>query len=1160
VSEELPERQRNDLPTRTFVAARGLAAGARLGGRYRILEVLGIGGMGMVYQAEDEQLGLTIAVKILRPDLVEGEELRERFKQELLLARQVSHPNVVRIHDIGNDGDLVFLTMDFVPGRSLRELLAEEQRLPPERAIEIARQLALALGAAHQAGVVHRDLKPGNVLVDESGGALRAAITDFGVARSLSGSRRTQPGTVLGTLGYLSPEQARGEAVDGRSDLYALGLLLYEMLTGELPFSAATEAEMLAQRWSGATPDLRWADGRVPKPLRSLIERLLAHDPARRPADAAEVVRELDRVGATPPAFRVGARRRAKVAAGLLALLVLAALLGVGWTVHRRARQPPPRKVAAPAGSSSAGSARHAVALLPLADETGRPDLAWVATGVPEMLATSLAENPELRILDSQRVFSTLDDLKLPRGSMTDAEERRLARLLDADRLVGGRVRAAGGQLRIDLSLVANEPSGAPPAEIHAEAPIAEAFHLVEELGSTLRQNLAVPAVEVASVARRAPAVLASYSEGTASLLRGDALAAVPALERAVAADPHYSAAWVQLARAREALGRGEPAKEAARRAVETLGAGDSRAAYEARAVEARLAGHPERAQELLAQLLARFPDDVEARVELAEAYGEQGSLDRAIAALEAVVRLAPHHPRAWFLLGKYSIVAGNARRAVDELLVQALVVQNELGSDQGRAEVRNAIGVGYHRLGEIDRAFENYELAAALRKKIGDERGYAMSLRNLGTLHTLRGEYGAAEAKYKESLVLFTRLGNQSGIADVENDFGVLAEQRGNYEETLAHYQRALRARRDLGNDIALAQSFGNVGFAYSLLGRYDDALVYYRQGLDLAKRSADPSAVVRATQNLGQLELARGQWDEAVRSFLTALRTSRELGMKETIVVSLTFLGRLAQYQGRPGAALASYGEVLPVQREIHDLRGLAEITLAMAETELELGMTESAGKRLQEADELLRSGDNREQQAELSRLRGEALLARGERGAAAVALRRAVTEAAASHGVVELLSARLSAAALSGRANGLADLERLRAEADTLGNARLRLRAAEAVAAAALATGDARRAEVAARAALEQAAACGSYAGAYRLHRLLAAALERDADVSHRAEAIVERRRVAEEIARVSRDLSPEQRQFFDRLTEVGHGKEHGGDGGPPIIRSQPPGRHG
>jgi eukaryotic-like serine/threonine-protein kinase len=1140
VSGEHPAR-RWDLPTRTAEGAvQSLTAGSLLAGRYRILELVGVGGMGMVYRATDEQLGLTVAVKVLRPDLARDGRWLERFKQELVLARQVSHPHVVRIHDLGGDGDLAFLTMDFVPGRPLGDLLAEETRLAPERAVAIARQLALALEAAHRAGVVHRDLKPGNVLVDESGGSLRVAITDFGIACSLAGPGLTRTGTVLGTLGYLSPEQARGDAVDGRSDLYALGLLLYEMLTGELPFSAATEAEMLAQRLSGSPKSLRWPAA-VPPHVRALVQRLLARDPARRPRSAGEVVQELDRSrDPARPAWRW-------IAAGAGCLLLLALL---GWALHRRAPRPDAAAGKAPTPAHAAGP-RHAVALLPLADDTGRPDLAWVATGMPEMLAASLAESPKLRVLDTPRVFRTLEDLKLPRGPLPDAEARRLAGLLDADRLVGGRVHAAGGRLRVDLSLLATDPPGLPAAALHAEAAEGEAFRLIEQLGGILRRQLSVPAAVTVELApSRSPAALAEYSRGSASLLRGDALAALPTLERAVAADPRYTAAWVRLAQAREALGRGEPAREAARRAVETLGPGESRAAYEARAVEARLLGRPDRAQEILSRLLARYPDDVEARVELAEAYGEQGSLDRAIAALREVVRLAPHHPRAWYLLGKYSILAGDTRHAVDEHLVRALVVQNELGSEQGRADVLNAFGVAYRDLGEMSRAAESYEAAAAIRKRIGDERGYATTLRNLATLHILRGEHAAARAQLTEALGLLRKLGDQPGIADLYNDFGALAEQRGSYEEALERYRQSLRVRRDLGNDLSLAQSFGNVGYACYLLGRYDDALVYWRQGLDLAKKSGDPSGTVLATQNLGQLELARGEWDDAAKSFLTALGPSRELGMKEAAAVSLGYLGRLAQYQGRPGAALASYEEALKILQGVGDRRGLAELTLAEAETELELGMTEAAGERLQAAEKLLAEGENRQQRAELDRLRGEQLLARGDREAAGTALRRAVAEARESHGVAAVLAARLSAADVPGRSRaGLAELERLRAEAEALGNARLRLRAAEAVARAALTAGEPGKAEAAARAGLQRAAACGGYAGAWRLHLLLARALERE---GRGGEAAAELRLAAEEAARVGRDLTPERRKSFERIVEVQDGTEQDGAGGPEVRR--------
>jgi eukaryotic-like serine/threonine-protein kinase len=1124
---------------------RRLGAGSLLAGRYRILDLVGVGGMGMVYRAEDLQLGLTMAVKVLRPELARDGFWAGRFKQELLLARQVSHTNVVRIHDIGGDGDLAFLTMDYVPGRSLGELLAEETRLAPERAVEIARQIALALEAAHRAGIVHRDIKPRNVLVDETGGKVRAALTDFGIARSLSGSGLTRPGTVVGTLGYLSPEQARGEALDGRSDLYSLGILLYEMLTGQLPFAGATELERLAQGMSGAPPSLRWPDEVTPR-LRAVVQRLLAVQPARRAQSAGELVRELGLVH-QPPASR--AWRGLAVGAGCL-------LVVAGLAVVFRARVPWARHPAAAVGKPGLVAApRNAVALLPFADETGRRDLGWVASGMPEMLATALAESPGLRVLDSPRVFQTLEDLKLPRGPLPDADARRLAGLLDADHLISGRVYAGEGRLRIDLSLLAMSPPGVAPATLHVEAGEGEAFRLVEQLAGILWRRLAVPPPASAELApSRSPVALAEYSRGVASLRRGNALEAVPALEEAVTADPRCTVAWIQLANARQALGRAEPARDAARHAVETLGAGESRAAYEAHAVEARLLGRPDRAQEILARLLARYPDDVEARTELAEAFGEQGSLDRAIPALQEVVRQAPHHPRAWYLLGRYSIVAGDARHAVDEYLVRALVVQNELGSEQGRADVLNAFGVGYRNLGEMSRAIESYEAAAAIRQRIGDERGYAMTLRNLADLQMMQGEQAVAQARLEKALAILQRLGDQAGLADLYNDFGALAEQRGDYADALQRYQQALRARRHLGNDLALAESFGNVGFACFLLGRYDDALVYWRQGLDLARKSGDPNGEVLATQNLGQLKLARGEWDEAVKSFLAALTTSREIGRKEAIPVSLLNLGRLAQYQGRPGAALASYEEALKLVGDLGDRQGMAEIDLAAAETALELGMTDAAGDRLRTAGDILAGERNRSQQAELDRLRGELLALRGEHQAAATMLRRAVVEARESHSVAVILAAQLSAAGLAGPPRAaLAEWEALRAQADELGNARLRLRAAEGVARAALAAGDPGKAAAAARAGLDLAAGYGAYAGSYRLHRLLAGALDR---AGRRAEAADQRRLAGEEINRLSRDLTPDPRRFFDRLVTAQNSDEQGRVETPVASRTPPP----
>lgn len=215
------------------VTSARLQAGSAFGTRYRILQRLGEGGMGIVYKAWDDQLSIPVALKLIRPeamtDPVAALQMERRFKRELVLARQVTHKNVVRIHDLGELGTFKYFTMPFIEGQDLGAVIAREGKLPVARGLRIARQVAAGLSAAHELGIVHRDLKPENVMLDADD---TAVIMDFGLARTNDGANLTMTGAVMGTLGYMAPEQARGEAIDQRVDIYAWGLLCYDMLAG----------------------------------------------------------------------------------------------------------------------------------------------------------------------------------------------------------------------------------------------------------------------------------------------------------------------------------------------------------------------------------------------------------------------------------------------------------------------------------------------------------------------------------------------------------------------------------------------------------------------------------------------------------------------------------------------------------------------------------------------------------------------------------------------------------------------------------------------------------------------------------------------------------------------------------------------------------------
>src|SRR5690242_3810528 len=258
--------------------ASGMGPGRVIANRYEILELLGEGGMGAVFKAMDRQLERLVALKVIRPELAGNPQVLRRFKQELLLARQVTHKNVIRIFDLGVADGLHFITMDFVQGRDLNALM-EDRRFTPEETVKIIRQVAEALDAAHTESVIHRDLKPHNIMLTDNG---KVYVMDFGLARSVENSGLTRTGALLGTPTYMSPEQAKGTAVDFRSDLFSVGVILYEMLTGEVPYKADTVMGMLLKRTQELPVAPAKVNAAIPAVLSDIVMKCLAIDPANR--------------------------------------------------------------------------------------------------------------------------------------------------------------------------------------------------------------------------------------------------------------------------------------------------------------------------------------------------------------------------------------------------------------------------------------------------------------------------------------------------------------------------------------------------------------------------------------------------------------------------------------------------------------------------------------------------------------------------------------------------------------------------------------------------------------------------------------------------------------------------------------------------------------
>jgi tetratricopeptide (TPR) repeat protein len=882
--------------------------GAVLAGRFRIEAILGIGGMGVVYRATDLDLEVPVALKLLRPELAHRADAFERFRQELLLARQVSSPRVVRIHDLARHEDRWLISMDLVEGESLDRHLDRNAPLPVDEALRLARQVAEGLAAAHARGVVHRDLKPANILLDNAGNAY---IGDFGVARSLAGSGGTRTGTVVGTPDYLSPEQARGEPADARSDLYALGLMLYEMLAGKPPFAGGTTAEVLAQRMLHTPPPVTRERGDVPAWVARLLDRLLRPQAAHRWQSADDVIAAIDRREVPRRLFADTIRPHL----GAWLSLAMVALLAIGalgwWRLHDRmpatAASPPlDRLLVLPITRGSAVDAR--------------------TTALSTHLRDALAATPGYAVVDRERTLQALRQLDPDGNAQLDIASLR--RVAAARRVLRPALVGELGHWRVHAELfLPGQPArvldgprvGDPVAALQAWAGAdATARALDLQPGAIV---LALP---------QPLAALDAYGAGLQARQHGQLAESLRQFAAATSLAHGYAAAW--LAQAETALMIGEQDK-----AADAIEQGQRAAATAPQSLRLRLAAQRALlegdAPASVAQwraLLAATPDDTDAELNLARARGAGGDFAAAVSGLRRLAQRDGNDPRVWFELGKFSILSGDAQRAVDDYLVRALVQSKRSRDLYGEAEAVNALGIGYGRLGQTEDAAEQYRKAVELRHALGNRRGEATSLRNLGNALSLTGRFEEAATCLERARELHAELGDRDGLAAVENDIGLLAEERGDYPQALQAFRRSLKAWQDVDDPLGVAQSQNDIGFAQYQLGNYNDAQVYLQQAAGDYTRLGDATGQVRANQDLGLLAIARGHWHEARQRLQQSLASAEQQQMPEEAAVSRRHLAELELQQGHLQAAIGQAAKAEASFQQREDPRGASDAGL--------------------------------------------------------------------------------------------------------------------------------------------------------------------------------------------------------------------------------------
>ena len=512
---------------------------------YEIRGLLGKGGMGEVWRAYDTRLKREIAIKVLPAAMSSSAERLNRFQREAESVARLSHPNIVTIYSVEEEQGVHFLTMELVNGRSLDTLVTGDG-LPVDEVLRIGIAVASALTAAHDKQVIHRDLKPANILIGDDN---VVKVLDFGLAKltdrepleesaaTAVKSPVTVEGTVMGTVAYMSPEQARGRSVDQRTDLFSFGIVLFELMTGRRPFRGETSADVSSAILRETPPLVSDVKSGVPRDLARVIARCLEKDPDRRASSARDVRNELQSIGTEQP--RMASRHLAWI--GLAAVVAIAAAVMILRPNEKVVSRPVAAAQITGAAPSSDAFDPSSIAVLPFADLSPAKDQQYFSDGIAEEVLNLLVRIPELRVTSRSSAFAL---------KAKGAEVHEIARTLRVAHILDGSVRTAGNRMRITARLIDTSSD----SEVWSQTwdrELSDVFAIQDEIASDVASQLKVSLLGAAPRARKTSAeAYAAYLQGLQrqqTRTADDLSASQKLLRRAVEIDPRYAPAWAAL-------------------------------------------------------------------------------------------------------------------------------------------------------------------------------------------------------------------------------------------------------------------------------------------------------------------------------------------------------------------------------------------------------------------------------------------------------------------------------------------------------------------------------------------------------------------------------------------------------------------------------------
>jgi eukaryotic-like serine/threonine-protein kinase len=1002
--------------------------------RYRIVKFIARGGMGEVYEAEDLELRTHVAVKTIRSEIAADPKMMERFRREIHLGHRVTHPNVSRIFDLGfhrgGSKSVTFLTMELLSGETLAVRVSRAGRLMAEEALPIVAQMAAALDAAHDAGIVHRDFKSGNVMLVETEKGRRAVVTDFGLARGSAGkdgfaASMTGTGAVAGTPLYMAPEQVEGGEITGAADVYALGVVMYEMVTGTWPFVGDSAISTAVKRLKEPAPS---PCSRVPdldRRWEAAILRCLERDPANRFARASDAVKALAGEPVAPSQGRAQTRRRRLrwVLAASTALLLAAA---AGYKLVQRRTGAGPLPSISGSTAALAARSRRSVAVLGFKNLAPKPETNWLSAALSEMLTTELSAGEKLRTISGENVARAKLELAIADAeSLAGDTLARIRRNLGTDYVVLGSYvslgDAAGGQLRLDLR-VQDAASGETLASLAETGTEASFLDLVSRTGARLREKLGTGELSAAqAVGARAslpsnPEAARLYAEGLARLRVFDAIGARDLLEKAVAADPGYSAAHAALAGAWSALGYDGKAREEARRAFDLSGnlLREDRLAVEGRYRET--VRDWDKAVEIYRTLRGFFPDNLEYGLRLAASQLSAGNRKESLATAESLRT----HPASASEDPRIDLARAQAAGSLSDYKSEQAAAENAYrkadaaGARLLAAEARVLQGDAAASLGDPKKAVALYEESRQAFETAGNLSRAAWALERVGILAYRQGDLRRARTLAEQSLAIYRRSGDESGVALALNDQANVAADQGDVAAAMRIYEQVLELQRRLGNLRHVAGSLGNIANLLQYQGDMAGSLRKHEEALPILRRLGEKSAVAVELNNTANVLASQGELAGARRMYEEALAIKKEIGNRSSMAYTLRDLGDLLEAQGDLTGARRLMEESIAVREQLGQTVRAAETRISLSALTYEEGHPAEAAAIARRSVEALDKEDMRDSRAEALAMLAQALAAQGQREEAQREIERAAPLSAKS----QVHSVRFNVALAAGR----------------------------------------------------------------------------------------------------------------------------------------------